>query len=199
MKKFKFRKFIFGLGALCISIAVLTIIFCNLPNKNSYMDKLNSMENTSSASMEFYAETLDELNNLSDLIIEGKVVDYKPKLREGGYVVTNETVEVKKVIKGNVFEGDKINVVFFGGELNEMTTPPFKDCPIMDMRGNYMLYLKTNDGVNYFIVGGNQGFGLIKNNKIEATDQGVLGDVVRGYKVNELEESIKNSISKDAK
>lgn len=195
----KFCKFILGSSILCISITAFAIVFLDLPNKNSYMDKLNNMGNASSASMEFYAESLDELNDLSDLIIEGKVVAYEPERRNGGYIVTNETVEVKKVIKGNVSEGDKINVVFMGGELSGMTTPPIKDCPIMDMRGNYMLYLKTNDGINYFIVGGNQGFGLIKENKIEVTDKGELGDVIKGYKVNELEEYIKNYISKDSK
>lgn len=198
MKKFKLNKFLIGAGILAISIATFIFVFSNLPNKNNYMDKINNLKGSSLASMEVYADSVDELNDLSDLIIEGKVVDYEPKISYG-MVFTNETIEVKKVIKGNVKEGDKINVVFTGGELNGMATPPIKDCPIMDMRGNYMLFLKTNNGVSYFIIGGNQGYGLIKNNKIEVTDKGEMGDIFRSYNVDEMEKNIKYDVSTAAK
>ena len=173
----------------CILIATLVAVSLNLHNKNSYMDKLNNMKNSTLASIMISASTFDELVDLSDIIIEGKAVDYEPEIQDG-IVYTIETVEVKKVLKGNVSEGNKVKITFTGGELNGMTTPPMKDCPIMDMRGNYMLFLKTNDGVRYFVVGGNQGFGLIKDNKIEATQEGELGDVIKNYKVDKLEKDI---------
>jgi hypothetical protein len=178
-----------------LSVATLAIVFFRLPDKNSYVDRVNSMEGSTLASFRSHADSIDELIDLSELIIEGKAVDYKPIIIDN-IVYTKETVEVKKALKGNVAEGDKVIVVFTGGELNGVTTHPIKDCPLMDMRGNYMLFLKTNDNENYFIVGGNQGFGLIKDNKIQATEQGSLGDTFRRYHADELERIIKNNISK---
>ncbi len=198
MKKFKVSKLLTsGLISLVIIVAI-TYAFLNSPEKNSYMDKLNNMNNFSSASWMVYANSVDELIDLSDLIVEGKVVDYKPRIN-GKLVFTDEIVEVKKVLKGNVNEGDQITVVVTGGELKGMTTAPIEDCPIMDFRGNYMLFLKTNDGVKYAIIGGNQGFGLIKNNKIEVTQKGGLGVTFSDYKIDEMEKDIKSYMSKVSK
>lgn len=198
LKKSKLSKILIGAGVLCISIAVLVAVLLNTPNKNSYFDKINSMEASGSASFMHSAESVDELIDISDLIIEGKVVDYEARFQDG-MVFTDETVEVKKVIKGNVTEGEKIIVVFTGGDFKGNITHPINDCPIMDMRGNYMLFLKTNDGKDYFIIGGNQGFGLIKNNKIEATQIGSLGDEIRSKKVDEMEKNIEDKTSKTDK
>ncbi len=192
----KIHKYLIIAGiSIGILVATLTIAFFILPGKNNYIDKINNLEGTTLASFRTHAKSVDELISISELIIEGKVVDYEPVIIDN-IVYTKETVEVKKAMKGDIAEGDKIIVAFTGGELNSMTTPPIKDCPLMDMRGNYMLFLKTNDGVNYFVIGGNQGFGLIKDNKIQATEQGELGDTFRRYKADELEKTITNEIGK---
>lgn len=196
MKRVKHSKIIIGTGTLFLAVIVFLLVLFHLPDKNSYMDRVNKSNDTSLASMYIAAGTFDELIDLSDLIIEGRVIDYEPHIHDG-LVYTKESVKVKKVIKGNVSQGDKITVVFTGGEWHGMTTAPIQDCPVMDMRGNYMLFLNTNDGSNYMVVGGNNGFGLIKDNRIEATQRGELGDYFRSCKVDEMEKNIKDIINKE--
>lgn len=182
-----------GIFAVILVAAFITVRL-HLHDKNSYMDKVNNLNNFTSASFASHADSIDELISISKYIVEGKVVDYKPENIDG-IILTNETVEIKKVIKGDISEGDKINVVVTGGELNGAITPPIEDCPIMDMRGNYMLFVNTHDGENYYIIGGNQGFGLIKDNKIQSAEKDVLGDKIRSYKVDDLEKEIKDNLS----
>lgn len=192
MKKYNICKIL--IGVVIVSLSLLTIIFLNELNNNSYMDKLNSMENSTTATWMIYANSVEELIDLSDIIIEGKVVNYKPRIHDG-IVFTDETVEVRKVIKGDVTKGDNITVVFTGGEIEGIITPPIKDCPIMDIRGNYMLFLKTNNGKDYFIIGGNQGFGLIKDNRIETTEKGGLEYFFSKYKLGDIEKSVMSQLT----
>jgi hypothetical protein len=194
MKQIKLKKTVILIMISFGIIASAAVIFCvNMPDRNSYMDKLNSMEASMSALWVHSAGTVDELIDLSELVIEGRVVNYEPRFHDG-LVFTDETVEVQKVLKGNVSMDDKIIVAVTGGEYNENITYPIKDCPIIDMRGNYMLFLDTNDGEKYFIIAGNQGFGLIKDNRIEATDKSKLGDIISNYEVDKLEEYITGKV-----
>lgn len=174
------------------SIIILCfIIISTLPNKNAYMDKLNKTQ-TGSATWAYGAKTIDELIDYSELIVKGKVIDYKP-IQEDNVIGTFETVEVLEVIKGNVSVGDQVTVVITGGEIDGKVTNPIEDCPIMDMRTPYMLFLKKTDSGNYAIVAGNQGFGRIKNNTIEYTAHDNITKLLEEYN----EETLTQKLQKD--
>lgn len=168
------------------------VILSILPNKNAYMDKLNKTQ-TGSATWAYGAHSIDELMNYSDLIVKGKVIDYEP-IQDGDLIFTFESVEVLEVIKGNVSKGDKITVVITGGELNGKVTNPIEDCPIMDMRTPYMLFLQKTDSGHYAIVAGNQGFGRIKNNTIEYTAHDNLTSLLKEYNEKTLTQKLQNEI-----
>lgn len=156
------------------------------------MDKLNKNQ-IGDAMYLRSADTLSELVDYSNLIIQGKVISFEA-IEEDHLIFTYETIEVKKVIKGNVSKGDKIIVSVTGGELDGKITPPIQNFPIMDMRDNYMLFLEELTIPNYYaIVAGNQGFGKIKNGKIDVTADNDLAKEIKELEdpENEIEKIMK--------
>lgn len=187
------KKIIITIAAVIIvSICFGFGFYLSDKHRNQYMDKINQLQG-SSATFAYGAKTLEELVNHADLIVEGKVIEYQP-MKEENLIITLENVEIHKVLKGDVSKGDQITVAITGGELDGMTTAPIENCPVMDRRAPYMLYLVKNDAGSYAVIGGNQGFGKIKDNKIEYTAKDKLTEDLRKYDEKALTSKIENIV-----
>jgi hypothetical protein len=140
-------------------ILVAGIIYFNIPNND---DKIT---NTAEADWTEHFEDFNNLYKSSDLIIKGKKVDsYTEQIVD--LVFTKEVIEINKVYYGNLEKGSKIEILQTGGTYNNIKTEAFEEAPILDNNGNYLMFLRETPEGHYLILGGYQGVGLIKNNKV---------------------------------
>lgn len=114
-------------------------------------------------------ETLKELKENSELIIEGEV----EKQEDFGLASILSTVKVKKAYKGENFE--------------EIEVLQLKDGSALDLEKEYVLFLgkQTDDSGKFFIKGGFQGKFTKTGEKIENTDtvmQKELEKLKKNYK-----------------
>jgi hypothetical protein len=141
-------------------VLVAGIVYYNIPSKS------DKTINTADADWTEHFEDFSSLKENSDLIIKGKKVDSYTEQRVD-LVFTKEIIEVNKVYSGEIKEGSKIEILQTGGTLNDIVTEPIEEAPILDKGGNYLLFLKSTPEGHYLILGGYQGVGLIKDNKIK--------------------------------
>ena len=194
-KTFLIRKrFLFALTSIAITVIAMVNM---MSDKNQYMDTVNASQ-LAEASWEYGATTLEELTDYSDIIIKGKLSDYYTE-ETSGLIFTYETIEAKKVLKGEINEGDMVLVAFTGGELDGKVTSAIKECPIMDFRGDYMLFLKEldfNPGM-YVIVAGNQGYGMIHGDTIDLTGSDQLALSMKELKLSDIENEVEKRNGKN--
>lgn len=119
--------------------------------------------NTASASWHDHYENIDDMAKAADIIIRGKQVDsYTVQVVD--MIFTKEVIEVEKVYQGDAVKGDKIEVIQTGGEMNNISTAPIEDAPLLEKSGNYFLALKKTTDGSYSILGGFQGIAEIQRN-----------------------------------
>ncbi|MBC7961238.1 MAG: hypothetical protein H7X94_15375 [Vallitaleaceae bacterium] len=194
----KKTRFLVGAIVFVIVMGLMGVGFLvrYLEHRNDYMDQLNAIQE-GDALWAHGANTLEELVGRSDLIVQGRVIDYWAE-DEGGLVFTAETVKVQKVMKGDVAVGDHITVYFTGGNLDGWVNRPLEDCPIMDMRGPYMLFLVALEGLpegNYAIFSGNLGYGKIKDDRVDYLRTDELTDRLKELTLEELSQEIRKFLN----
>ena|SRR5215831_16975977 len=121
---------------------------------------------------------IEELAQRSDLIIVGRTLGHRPRMRADGKFITKDfSVMVQEVIKGNLRGGSTIVVSLPGGSQRfddgtYIFLSPRKYTMAQDNR-TYVFFLK-NKGTTYAgheLSGGIQGQFDITNGKVEAADQ----------------------------
>ncbi|MDF2539396.1 MAG: hypothetical protein K0S76_2417 [Herbinix sp.] len=98
-----------------------------------------------------YYESIDELYNKADLVIEGKVIDVRAELLndrigvsdpEDKELYTIYTIDVKKTYKGNIQKNDTLEVKVYGGDTNTMKLI-YSEAVYLDVNEKYILFLNT--------------------------------------------------------
>ena len=105
--------------------------------------------------------SIEEMQQYADIIIEGEVVSQVAELRKD-IVFTRSYIKVTKAIQGNVSVHDTICVLQTGGVFGEYVTPEISEAPLLKMENEYRMYLELTDyhekyGQYYLILGGYQG------------------------------------------
>lgn len=150
---------------ICFLFLVLFLAVFFYTNDALKKSKVNteSAGNTASASWHDHYENVDELIKAADIIIHGKQIDsYTVQIVD--MIFTKEVIEVEKVYQGDVLKGDKIEVIQTGGEMNNISTAPIEDAPLLEKNGGYFLALKKSTEGSYTILGGFQGVAEIQGN-----------------------------------
>lgn len=155
-----------------ISIAGIVLVFI-LVVGTVYFVKTNSQKddveiNSNGAFMDWVDNysNVQELYDSADLVIKGKKVDSYTEQRVN-MIFTNQIIEVNKIYKGDLGKGDKIEVLQTGGKLNNITTAPANEAPLLENKANYLLFLEKTESGYYLIMGGFQGVAMIKNDKVQ--------------------------------
>lgn len=150
-------------------------------------------------------ETIDALVENSDIIILGE--------KHGSYteqrismIFTKELIQIEEVYKGeeiiddeivdNEIIGEEIEILQTGGEMNNITTLPFAEAPLLEEDIEYLLFLdKTSEGY-YLIMGGYQGVGTIVNGNVLFSDANIeIANSVENNSLEELEIMLRGYVS----
>lgn len=167
-------------------VLVSGIIYFSLPNKTNSTNKIT---NTAHADWTEHFLDLKSLAKSSDLIITGKKIDSYAEQRVD-LIFTKEVIEVNKVYSGIIAKGDKIEILQTGGTLNGIETKPFEEAPLLDKNGDYLLFLRLTSEGHYLILGGYQGVGLIKNDKIILNEHNSKMTELNDKNITDLEKLI---------
>jgi hypothetical protein len=124
----------------------------------------NKIINSASADWIDHYNDFNSMASAADLIIKGKKVDSYPEQR-ADLIFTKQVIEIKKIYKGDLNIGDKIEILQTGGTINNITTLPIEEAQLLDNNGNYLLLLRKSSEGHYLILGGYQGVGLIKDDE----------------------------------
>ena len=110
-------------------------------------------------------QSAEEMISKSDAAIIGEVTDSYTEVRNN-IVFTRQVVKAITVYKGEVKEGDSIEVLQTGGKDGGMETAPLAEVPFMERGKEYALCLRFSQpsekyGQYYLIAGGYQGIAEI--------------------------------------
>ena len=113
----------------------------------------------------------EDVKLASDVALKGRVIKEESELRHN-VVFTNVYVYVDSVLFGDIEAGDVIKILQTGGSIGKFSTPAPIEAPIMELGGQYELYLKETSpdemyGQYYLITGGFQGMKRIFDNEDE--------------------------------
>lgn len=145
-------------------ISVLSIVIIGLV---FFYSKKNDNININSPHADWNDHYSDFKSMVSsaDLVIKGKKVDFYTEQRSD-LIFTKQIIEIEKIYKGDADKNSRIEILQTGGKLNDITTSPFAEAPLLDKNSNYLLLLKKSKEGHYLILGGYQGVGLIKNDNV---------------------------------
>lgn len=106
---------------------------------------------------------IENLTIESDLIILGQVTSIESLWDENHtIIITNSTVIVTKILKGNLTNQDKINILSRGGTIDDVNIW-VEDEPNFILGQEYGLFLKLLDIDTYSVLGKNQGIVILCN------------------------------------
>jgi hypothetical protein len=187
-------------GVICILLTLLIIVGFICTKDKLEKNNNTTMKNSASASWHECYGTLNDMVDAADIIIQGNSIDSYAEQLTTDLIATNEIIEVKKVYQGNVKEGDRIEVLQTGGELNNIRTAPIEDAPLLTKGADYLLLLrKSTDGLgNYLILGGFQGIlEMQKNGSIKFNNENdPIAQEFRDNDITEFEEILLKTIQK---
>jgi len=138
-------------------------------------------------------DTVEKAKDAATVIIEGKIISAKevtlditetltaeqkndPKLNPGGETVslsfpnTIYTVEIKKVYKGNVIEGNTIEIKQLGGTVDNVNYTE-ADATKIEIGSTYILFLETFSDSPASLINQIEGIYEYKDNKITGNDK----------------------------
>ena len=150
--------------SIFLMIPLFDIETISLDKSNSSNQKISSI---ACASWHDSYETVEELKNASDLIINGTVVSSKTVFRNN-MVFTLSSIQVLSTEKGLVDALDTITILQTGGYFEDYYTPPFDEIPLLELNETYKLFLTKTEKLYYLISGGY--LGVLKYNNKEKSD-----------------------------
>ena len=111
-------------------------------------------------------QSAEEMISESEVAIIGEVIDSYTEVRNNKMVFTRQVVKVITVYKGELKEGDSIEVLQTGGTDGGIQTAPLSEVPFMERGKEYALCLRFSQpsekyGQYYLILGGYQGIAEI--------------------------------------
>lgn len=128
-------------------------------------------------------ENATELVNGSDLVGRGTVVHSELELRED-MVFTIQTIEIQELYlvteeEGAVIASSQdlvdgkltIELLQTGGTVGEVTTPPFKEAPLLELNKEYVFFLEKTEEGHYLPSGSFQGIAEIENGTLRFVDE----------------------------
>lgn len=111
-------------------------------------------------------------------------------------VFTKQIAEIDKVYYGSLNVGDKIEILQTGGVYENIETSPIMEAPLLDKKGEYLLFLRYTKEGHYLILGGYQGVGLIHMNKIKFNEaNSKMSKELKDKSMTKLEELINKIIA----
>jgi len=155
---------------ISIGILALLLVGCSSPySQTSVTEKYDDTaktpstgsvsQNAPSASWIWVCDSVESLVESSEIIAIGRVIG-KETERRHDMVFTHHEVEISTVYHGDVREGESVTVFITGGEMDGYVTTPFYESPLLEMGGEYMLFLVHTHDPDYdyhFPAGGYQG------------------------------------------
>ena len=154
------KKIIVGLLVTAFSVLIIFFALSNIKKNDQNMTINKAFADWSNHYTDF-----NDMENAADLIIKGDVIDSYTEQRVD-LIFTKQSIEISEMYKGNLKIGDKIEVLQTGGTLNNITTPPFEEAPLLEKGSDYLLLLQYTPEGHYLILGGYQGVGLVKDDNI---------------------------------
>jgi len=105
--------------------------------------------------------TLEELTTNSSLIVKGKIISINCYEKEGGRFYSDISILVTEVIKGETEKERVLNLTYYGGTINGLTTFVL-NFPVFCLNEESILFLnkiesKNSFKIKYKITGLNQG------------------------------------------
>ncbi len=113
---------------------------------------------------------MKEKVNLSDLIIEGEIINQKSYLGDYGRIYTKNTLLPKKLLKGKEFLSNPIEIITWGGEFNGIQEY-WNDLLHLTVGEYGVFFLEQKERNAFSVVASDQGFlKFHTDNNIYATD-----------------------------
>lgn len=130
----------------------------------------------------------------ADVVITGTLSSHKTELRTD-VVFTLNCIKIESIIKtnNNISVDQTIQILQTGGTYDNFTTPAFCDCPLLQYKKEYKLYLKYINKTEsyddyYLILGGYQGVAILENDELTP-----ISDSNNLFNTNNTSNSSKNT------